>query len=466
MGEKCPVVVVGAGPAGLTAATLISQYDVDVTLLDDQLSPGGQIYRQVSDSKIANPETVLGADYTGGKALVDRFLESSARYVPGASVWGVNRKREVSYLRNDASFFLQTDHLILSVGCQERPMPFPGWQLPGVLTAGAAQIMLKSQAMAPEKAPILVGSGPLLLLLAWQYLNLGLKVKAIVETTQTQHYFHALKHLPGAIVGRQQLVKGLKFLKDIRAAGIAVYKGASEIRALGDQVLEGICFSSRGKQHTLNAELVFIHQGVTPQLQLPKLAECELEYLVSQKCWSAKTDQFCESTVEGVHLIGDGQQINGAEVAEISGQICALNVLKKLKRIDQEDFDRLSKPLLVKKKRQLKLRQFLDALYTPSDIFITPSDETMVCRCEEVSAATIREIARGGCQGPNQAKSFSRCGMGHCQGRFCEATVSALIAKEQDRSVADIGFYRVRPPIRPLTLGQLGRGQSDDRETN
>jgi len=460
MNESCPVVVVGAGPAGLAAATLLSQHEIEVTVLDDQLSPGGQIYRQVSQSTLANPEVVLGSDYISGKALVEKFLDSGARYLPGSSVWGIDRKREVSYLRNDVSGFLQAEHLILGVGSQERPMPFPGWQLPGILTAGGAQIMLKSQAMVPVTAPILVGSGPLLLLLAWQYLNLGLKVKAIVDTTPTRHYFSSLRHISGAFAGRQQLKKGLKFINEIRAAGIPEFRGVTNIRAFGEQVVEGISFDSKGKQNKLDADLVFIHQGVIPQLQLPKLAECELRYLSAQKCWSAKTDRFGESTVENIHLVGDGQQINGAELAEVSGQICALNVLKKLNRIRHEEFDKLVDPLLLEKKKQLRLRHFLDELYTPSDEFIAPCDDTLICRCEEVSAATIREIARGGCQGPNQAKSFSRCGMGHCQGRFCEATVSALIAKEQQRSVEEVGFYRVRPPIRPLTLGQLGAGSA------
>jgi len=459
-------VVVGAGPAGLAAATLLSQYDVGVTVLDDQSSPGGQIYRHVSESKIANPEVALGVEYMRGKILVDQFFDSGACYIPEASVWGIDRSKEISYLKSNASSFLQADHLILSTGSQERPMPFPGWQLPGILTVGAAQIMLKSHAMLPGSAPILVGSGPLLLLLAWQYLNLGLKVKAIVDTTPMRHYFSSLQHLHGAFTGRQQLRKGLGFISEIRRARIPVYTGATKVRAFGKQALQGVSFYANGEQHKLNTELMFIHQGVIPQLQLPKLAECEMQYLPSQKCWSAKIDQFGESSVENIHLVGDGQQINGAEVAEISGQICALNVLRKLDSISQTEFDQRVRPLLTAKKKHLKLRRLLDALYTPCDIFIAPSDDTMVCRCEEVSAAVIREIARGGCQGPNQAKSFSRCGMGACQGRFCEATVSALIAKEQQRSEAEVGFYRVRPPIRPLTLGQLAQGHRDSPGAN
>jgi len=106
--------------------------------------------------------------------------------------------------------------------------------------------------------------------------------------------------------------------------------------------------------------------------------------------------------------------------------------------------------------KHLAIRPFLDSIYRPSPEFLTPVDDTMVCRCEEVSAGEIREIARLGCQGPNQAKAFSRCGMGPCQGRQCGSTVAALIAEVQGRKISDVGYYRVRPPIRPITLGQMG----------
>jgi len=457
MTEQFPVVVVGAGPAGVTAATAIAEHGVEVTLLDDQSSPGGQIYRSVTESKLLDPLPVLGVDYVAGKTRVDRFLNSSARYLPDSTVWGIDRERNVSYLRDDASHECNAAHLILTVGSQERPMPFPGWQLPGVMTAGAAQILLKSHGMLPQSSPVLVGSGPLLLLLANQYVNAGIRVEAIVDTTPHRRYLSAMQFLPGAIMGSQQLAKGVGFMRAIRSAGIPVFRGATALRCIGDQTIRSIQFAAGGESHEVATELALIHQGVIPQLQLAKLAGCQLEYRDHQQCWSAAVDQYGESSTANIYLAGDGQAIGGAETAAVSGHLCALNVLKKLGRLNQQQFDQLAKPLLLEKKKYHKLRRFIDALYLPADEFISPSDDTLVCRCEEVNAQTIREIARQGCQGPNQAKSFSRCGMGHCQGRFCEATVSAIIAKEQSRSVQEVGYYRVRPPVKALTLGQLGR---------
>ena len=106
-------------------------------------------------------------------------------------------------------------------------------------------------------------------------------------------------------------------------------------------------------------------------------------------------------------------------------------------------------------KRQRRLRRFLDHAFAPTADFQLPSDETIVCRCEEVTAGEIRQVAARGCMGPNQGKAFTRCGMGPCMGRKCALTVSQLMADAHGVSVGEIGHYRIRPPIRPITVGQL-----------
>ncbi|MEJ2176459.1 MAG: (2Fe-2S)-binding protein, partial [Gammaproteobacteria bacterium] len=94
--------------------------------------------------------------------------------------------------------------------------------------------------------------------------------------------------------------------------------------------------------------------------------------------------------------------------------------------------------------------------FRPADSHLIPRDQTIVCRCVEVSAGVIRRIARQTRQGPNQMKAFTRCGMGPCQGRQCGITVAAIIADEQGRSIEQVGYYRVRPPLKPVSLGQVG----------
>jgi NAD(P)H-nitrite reductase large subunit len=94
-------------------------------------------------------------------------------------------------------------------------------------------------------------------------------------------------------------------------------------------------------------------------------------------------------------------------------------------------------------------------MFRPRRRIFDPSDETVVCRCEEVTAGEIRAMAQIGGSGPNQIKAFTRAGMGPCQGRQCGYTVTRILAAAENRPASEIGFYRVRPPLKPLTLGEL-----------
>ena len=188
--ESVDVAVVGAGPAGLAAAATAAELGLSVALLDEQAHPGGQIYRDVTRAGVDRLQ-VLGDDYAAGRALVERFTQSTARHVGGASVWNITRERVIHYLKDGRSQSITAGQVILCTGAMERPFPIPGWTLPGVMTAGAAQILLKSAGLAPAQPVVLAGCGPLLYLLAWQYLRAGVRIVAIVDTTQRGDYLRA-----------------------------------------------------------------------------------------------------------------------------------------------------------------------------------------------------------------------------------------------------------------------------------
>jgi NAD(P)H-nitrite reductase large subunit len=124
-------------------------------------------------------------------------------------------------------------------------------------------------------------------------------------------------------------------------------------------------------------------------------------------------------------------------------------------RVSERERDRRAEPLQSLLRRQLHIRPFLDALYRPKIEHRVPADDVIACRCEEVSAGELRRAVALGCQGPSQAKAFTRCGMGPCQGRLCGLTVTEVIAHERGVSPAEVGHYRVRPPIKPITLEEL-----------
>ncbi|WP_207061615.1 NAD(P)/FAD-dependent oxidoreductase [Motiliproteus sp. SC1-56] len=447
--------VVGSGPAGMAAAIDAAERGLSVAVIDDQPLPGGQIYRQVGDP-VLQDRNVLGPDYYYGESLVQRFCAATVDRIDRASVWEAG-PRHLCLSRDGRSRRLGFKALLLATGAQERPVPFPGWTLPGVMTCGAAQIMLKTSGLAPSAPLVLAGSGPLLLLLACQLLRTGIQVEAVLETTPTAHYRDALRELGGALRGWRALAKGMGLLAELKRGGVKHLGGVSELRALADSEgkLDRISYRRRGREQRIACRTLLVHQGVVPNVQLSRAVGAEHHWDALQECWRPTLDSWGASSIDNLFIAGDGSGIGGALVAEKQGRLAALAIAARLQRISDQERDAEAAPIQREIHRELAIRPFLDRLYRPAQEFLRPADDTLVCRCEEVTAGEIRRIARGGCAGPNQAKAFSRAGMGPCQGRLCGLTVSQLIAEAREVPVADVGYYRVRSPIKPITLGEL-----------
>ena len=458
--EPVDVAVIGAGPAGLAAATRAAGAGLTVVLLDEQETVGGQIYRAIERSDAQRRE-ILGPDYVAGAALADTFARSGARYEPNASVWQVTRERSVHYLKDGKVGSFEAKRVVLATGALERPFPIPGWTLPGVLTAGAAQILLKSAGEVPTEPPVLVGCGPLLYLLGWQYVRAGVPIRALVDTTRHEDRWRAKRHMISALRAWPYLAKGLQLLRALREAGVPIHEGADDLRIEGTPGDDGterahaLSFSVRGVPQRIEANVFLLHQGVVPNTQFSWSLRATHHWDDAQLCFTPQADAWGELDLAGIFVAGDGGGIAGAQAAEAQGELSALAIAAQLGAIDQTTRNRSAAPLLRRLAEVRRIRPFLDTLYRPRDENRVPRDDVLVCRCEEVTAGDVRRFVELGCQGPNQAKSFGRCGMGPCQGRLCGLTVTEVIADARKVSPATVGYYRIRPPIKPLTLGEL-----------
>jgi thioredoxin reductase len=458
--ERIDVVVVGAGPAGMSAATRAARAGLSVVLLDEQGAVGGQIYRAI-DRADAQRKQILGADYTAGTAIADAFARSGARHVAHASVWQVTRERTVHYLKDGQVGSFEAKRVILASGALERPFPIPGWTLPGVLTAGAAQILLKSSGEVPSSAPILAGCGPLLYLLGWQYVRAGVPIRALVDTTRHEDRWRAKRHLFSALRAWPFLSKGLHLIRTLRQAGVPMYEGADDLRieaklaSDGTQRAAALAFTTQAGAHRINADVILLHQGVVPNTQFTQALRATHRWDDAQLCFRPQVDAWGELDVPGIFVAGDGAGIGGAQAAAHQGTLAALATASQLGAIDAATRDSEAASHRAALARVMRIRPFLDSLYRPRDENRIPADETIVCRCEEVTAGQLRGFVALGCVGPNQVKSFGRCGMGPCQGRMCGLTVTEVIADARGVAPAEVGYYRIRPPIKPLTLGEL-----------
>lgn len=448
------IAVIGAGPAGMAGAALAAEHGASVLLLDEQTGPGGQIYRGIEEQSPKMGQ-ILGDDYSAGAALAARLRSSAVDYVPEASVWQISPDREIGLSVDGVAQQPTADHVIIATGAQERPFPVPGWTLPGVMNAGAAQILLKTSGIAMP-APVFVGCGPLLYLVAHQYMRAGMPVAGILDTAPRRNLRDASRHLPGALRCVSDLWKGWGWVKDLRKGAARFVTGVAAVRIIGTDRAEAVEYQTDNQWHRIAAETVLLHHGVVPNVNLAMAAGCRHEWSETQCAWHAATDGWGQSDQAGISIAGDGARIDGAEVAAATGQLAALGALGRLDLIDEATRDRMAAPLRQICARQAGLRRFLDALYRPSPGSRIPADpSTIICRCEEVTAADVKGAVDSGCRGPNQLKSFTRAGMGPCQGRLCGLTICEMIADQLGIPVSQVGPPRLRPPVKPLELGQL-----------
>jgi NADPH-dependent 2,4-dienoyl-CoA reductase/sulfur reductase-like enzyme len=448
------VVVVGAGAAGMAGAVALAGLGLQVVLLDEQGSPGGQIYRGITLAPLSRRD-LLGPDYAHGNVLAQALVSSSVRYEKGAAVWQVTRDHQVSYLRDGRLHTLQAKAVLLATGAMERPFPIPGWTLPGVMSAGAAQILLKSAGLAPSEPVVLAGCGPLLYLLGWQYLRAGVPIKALVDTTRPEDYWRARRHLFAALRAWPYLRKGLELMRSLRSARIPHYTAAEQLAVEGDGAATALTFTVAGKAQRIDSRCVLLHQGVVPNIQFSQSLRARHYWDADQLCFSPVVDAWGELDVPGIFAAGDGAGIGGAQAAALQGELAGLGIAQRLGAIEPGQRDPRAATLRERLALNLRIRPFLDALYQPREENRIPADNVMVCRCEEVTAGDLRKFVALGCAGPNQAKSFGRCGMGPCQGRMCGLTVTEVIAKARGVTAEEVGYYRIRPPIKPITLGEL-----------
>lgn len=448
------VAIVGAGPAGLRAAQTLVQAGLRPVLIDESPRVGGQIYRQPHPA-LARPAKDLYA-YEAGRAtaLFEAFaqLQPHIDHRPDTLVWQIEN-RTLHLLHQGRPATLPFDALILATGATDRVLPFPGWTLPGVFTLGAAQVALKSQASLIGPRVVFAGTGPLLYLVAWQYLKAGAAVQAVLDTAPADAPRRAL---PQLLARPAVLAKGASYLARLRLAGVPVRRGVQLLGADGDSRVQALRWTSGGTEHTTACDAIGFGYGVRSETQLADLAGCAFTFDALDQAWLPQRDGAGRSSVAGVYLAGDGAAIRGADAAELAGALSAMALLQ------DRGLAIPAGPTAAAIEQALQPHQrFREGLETlcplPAGWAAQAGDELVVCRCEEVTAGELRACVRDtGTRDINRLKSLTRIGMGRCQGRMCGTAAAQLLAHAAGCSVAQVGRLRGQPPIKPVPVAVLG----------
>lgn len=462
MKKEFDAIVIGAGPAGMACSATLAGKGLEVALLDEQATPGGQIYRNITRTT-PRQRSILGEDYRFGLGLVEEFGDAAVEYLPGSRVWQVDPNGSVYFSRDGASGRVRGAYVAICTGAMERPVPFPGWTLPGVMTCGGMSNLYKDSGLVPTDTVVLAGSGPLLWLVAEHLLALSVRVAAILDTAPLANSFAALKRMPAAVRRADFLFKGVKMIgsvyNDARRKKVPVYRNVKGIRAEGSEKLERVFAVSGKKELSFETSTLFVTEGIIPNSNLLRQVGCTHQWNPVQRYWHPAVGYNGSSNLDRVFVAGDGAFVHGARAAEFKGRLAGLKIAQEMHRISKAEYHAESDSVQKELDRDLHPRPFIDSLYRPGKELFALSDDTMVCRCEGITAGRIRELVKKGFNDHNDIKAMIRCGMGPCQGRMCSSAVLELIVEGSGKAPETIRQHRLRPPVKPVNLMEMANAE-------
>jgi len=423
------VVVVGAGPAGLAAAEAALRAGAEVTILDLSDTPGGQYHR-----------TLYGVRQPGFEDLLAR-----CDWWPESTVWAVHAG-QVHVLRGPADgsgrsrHILEPDALVLATGAHDRTLPFPGWQLPGVFTAGAAQALAKGERVAVGKRVLVAGAGPFLLPVAASLLGVGAEVAAVLETNP------AMTVLKGWGFPTRKAGELARYAATLARHRVPYHLGRTVVEARGDgRVREAVTARVRadwsvvpGTERTYAVDAVCVGHGFTPQPELAVAAGCALDG------GFVRTDDHQRTTVATVFAAGEITGIGGADAARAEGAVAGCAAAGGTPGRD----------LLRERDRTRAFAHRLNAAHPIGAAWAGwLREDTIVCRCEETSYGELKSAAADPVTpGPHALKLGTRAGLGPCQGRICGTAVAELCGDAERHH---------RPIAQPIRLGELAAPEGE-----
>lgn len=447
------LVVIGAGPAGVRAAEAIVKAGLRPIVIDEGRRDGGQIYRRQPEGFRRPASELYGTEAGRAEDLHETFdrLKPQIDYRPGHAAWNI-ADGEVHTVADGVAEAVPFDALIIASGATDRLMPVKGWQMAGVYSLGAAQIALKHQACAIGSAVVFMGTGPLLQLVALQYEKAGANVVALLDTTPFSAQARALPKLaarPGT------LVKGLQLVAGLRLSGLPIHRGVTpmEIHGGPDHGVSGVTVRlASGAVKQFACDAIGLGYHLRPETQLADLAGCPFTFDEATRQFWPEVDQDGRSGAQGVYLAGDGARTQGADGAEITGELAALSALADLGRTaSQARIRELRAQRLTMERFRIGVTE---AYPWPHHLAAALPDDVVVCRCEGVTVGELREVALAkGADEVNRAKAFSRVGMGRCQGRYCGHAAAEIVAAATGLPLREIGRLRGQAPVKPLMLG-------------
>jgi len=444
-------VIVGAGPAGIRAASVCAAHGIRPIVIDEAARAGGQIYRRPPAHFKRTPQTLYGTEAaraTAVHAAIDG-VQDRIDHRPDSLVWNVqDNVLDVLHGPTQTTRTVPYGQLIVATGATDRVLPVPGWTLPGVYTLGGAQVALKFQGCAIGSRVVFAGTGPLLYLVAYQYAKAGVDVAAVLDTARFGDQFAAV---PAMLRQPAVFAKGVYYVAWLRAHGVALHNGVRLVRMQGDERVRSVVWAEGGHERSLDCDAVGFGYALRSETQLADLLGCRFAFAPMHRAHLPERDAAGRSSVPGVYLAGDGAGIMGADAAEWAGELAALTLLADHGvAVDTQRANALQQKL----EKLMGFRAGLERAFPfPDDWAAQAPDELVVCRCENITAGELRRsIADSGADEMNRLKALTRVGMGRCQGRMCGVAAAEILAQATGQPVQQVGRFRGQAPIKPIPI--------------
>jgi NADPH-dependent 2,4-dienoyl-CoA reductase/sulfur reductase-like enzyme len=455
------LLVIGGGPAGLAGAAVAAEAGLDVLLIDERAKLGGQFYKQPAEGFRVDEER-LDKQFRGGRALIRRAAAAGVRSLSGLTVWAAFGPDEIVASGISSTAIIRPKRILLATGAYERGVPMPGWTLPGFMTTGAAQTLLRSYQLGPGKRVLIGGNGPLNLQVAAELSSAGVEVAALAELSPIPGP-SALSSLATMLLTAPDLVRdGLAYRAALKRAGIPVFHRHAIVSAEGRDAVERAVvaridaegYPIKGTEKTYEVDAVCTGFGFLPSNEIARALGCRHVFDKRLGHLAAERDERGRSSVSAIWIAGDCGGLGGARLAEAQGIIAGADIASDLNRVPRNPAE-----VEAARRNGARAKTFQRALWTlfqaPRIVDQFAAPDTVLCRCEEISLAAIGQSIATEIGSAGALKRLTRAGMGRCQGRYCGPLIVDLLARKSGRKVDEFSYFAPRMPFKPVAIGML-----------
>lgn len=443
-------------------------------LIDERPSLGGQVYKQPGPGMRVTDAAQMGRQYAAGRALIDEVEATEAEVVLRTTVVDLKSDADgwVAMVQTEGGPVtpIRADRVIIAAGAHDRPVVFPGWTLPGVMTAGGLQTLAKTQSFIPGRRTVFAGSGPVALAFPAQLAGYGANIVAALEAGPAPAPTDLARIALASPGNVGLLLDAARYQAALLQRRIPLKYRRIVVRAEGDGRVERVVYARvasdwkviPGTEETIEADILCIGYGFTPSAELLRLVGCGFDDDEDLGGPVVRIDRRCRTDVAGVYAAGDGTGVEGSAVAADEGRIAAIAVAGDAGVLTATAATAAIRPLVQRIRRRRALTASTQRMYrVGSGVFDLATPETTVCRCETVTSGAIADAVETA-PDVSAVKALTRAGMGPCQGRMCGRHISAMIAQQRGVPIGEVSPATPRMPIRPVAIRAIADQEVSD----